>query len=240
MNFTKHIPNALTCCNLLCGCLGILNMTEGRPSFLIEWFPSPLEATAYFVWAACIFDFLDGFAARALKVSSPIGKELDSLADVVSFGVLPAFLMYSFLRGSVNADSGLHYLPMLAFLIVICSALRLAIFNIDETQKDSFSGLPTPANALFITALPFLQGLSFLFNPLMLSVITIFFSVLMVSRLELFALKFKNFTWRDNQIRFIFLALALVLILFLGKGAIALSILLYIVLSLIGKALKLA
>lgn len=241
MNFTKHIPNALTCCNLLCGCLGILNMTEGRLPFLSKLFQSPLETTAYFVWAACIFDFLDGFAARALKVSSPIGKELDSLADVVSFGVLPAFMMYSLIKDNAALGSfEQKYLPILALLIAICSALRLAIFNVDETQKDSFCGLPTPANALFITALPFVPDTTFIFNPVALSIITISFSALMVSRLELFALKFKNFSWGDNKIRFTFLALAAVLIAFLGKGAIALSILLYIVLSLISKATKLA
>lgn len=237
MTLSRHIPNLLTCGNLLCGCLGILNMTAYRPQIFASLFNSPAEAACYFVWAACIFDFLDGFAARVLKVSSPIGKELDSLADVVSFGVLPGLTMFILLKDSLGATR-IDYLPILSFLITICAALRLAIFNVDETQKDTFRGVPTPANALLITALPFVPGPAFLLEPVSLAAITIVASVLMVSRIELFALKFKNFTWTDNKIRFVFLLLSAVLIIFLGKGALALSILLYVFLSLISKAVR--
>jgi CDP-diacylglycerol--serine O-phosphatidyltransferase len=215
----KHLPNFLTCCNLVCGCLGIIFLLEERS-----------VPAAYFVWAACLFDFFDGFAARLLKTSSPIGKELDSLADMVSFGVLPSLFMYSLLA----FESPFSYLPYIALLMAVCSALRLAIFNLDETQSDSFKGLPTPANALFITAIPFLDwpAFDFVHSPLVLAVITVIFSVFLVSRFDLFALKFKNFTWSDNQVRFTFLALAVLLLAVLQLTALPLIILLYIALSL--------
>jgi CDP-diacylglycerol--serine O-phosphatidyltransferase len=211
----KHLPNFLTCCNLVCGCLGLIFLWE-----------APHIYTAYFVWAACIFDFFDGFAARMLKVSSPIGKELDSMADMVSFGALPSLFMYK----QLQFESTVEYLPYVALLIAVCSALRLAIFNIDETQSDSFKGVPTPANTLFITGLPFLNypSLDFLFSPVVLTIITIVFSLLLVARFELFALKFKNFTWRDNKVRFTFLLISVFLLVALQFAAIPLIILLYI------------
>src|SRR5690606_17843362 len=129
----RHVPNFLTCCNLICGCVGIVFVLEDRGI-----------PAAYFVWLAGLFDFFDGFAARMLKVTSPIGKELDSLADVISFGVLPSIVMYKMI-GSAS-DSAIF--PYLAFLIAIFSALRLAIFNVDETQRDVFRGLNTPANTI--------------------------------------------------------------------------------------------
>lgn len=215
----RHLPNFLTCCNLICGCLGIIFLWEGQDI--------PI---AYFVWAACLFDFFDGFAARILKTSSPIGKELDSMADMVSFGALPALFMYKMLA----FESPLPYLPYLGILIAVCSAIRLAVFNLDETQSDSFKGLPTPANALFITALPFLDFpvFDFIFTPLVLALITVIFSLLLVSRLDLFALKFKNFTWADNKIRFTFLLLAVLLLATLQWAALPLIIILYLALSL--------
>jgi len=215
----KHLPNLLTCCNLVCGCLGIIFLWEGQHL-----------ATAYFVWAACLFDFFDGFAARILKVSSPIGKELDSMADMVSFGALPALFMYKLLA----FESPLPYLPYLGILIAICSGIRLAVFNLDETQSDSFKGLPTPANALFITGITFLQDsfFDFLFSPWVLAVITIIFSLLLVSRIDLFALKFKNFDWTTNKLRFTFLILSVLLLAVLHVAAVPLIIILYIVLSL--------
>lgn len=215
----KHIPNFLTCCNLVCGCLGIIFLFEGSE-----------VPTAYFVVAACVFDFFDGFAARLFKANSPIGKELDSLADMVSFGALPALLMYKTL--AVEPPS--LYLPYLGLLIAVCSALRLAKFNIDETQSDSFKGLPTPANAIFITTLPFLTQPVFYIahNPIVLSAITILFSLLLVSRFDLFALKFKNFKWADNKIRFTFLILSVFLVALLHWAALPVIILLYIAMSL--------
>jgi CDP-diacylglycerol--serine O-phosphatidyltransferase len=181
--------------------------------------------------AACIFDFFDGFAARLFKANSPIGKELDSLADMVSFGALPALLMYKTLALSSPTSS---YLPYIGLLIAVCSALRLAKFNIDETQSDSFKGLPTPANAIFITTLPFLTQPVFeaIHQPIVLSIITIIFSLFLVSRFDLFALKFKNFSWADNKTRFTFLLFSVFLVAFLHWAALPLLILLYIAMSL--------
>lgn len=219
MKLLKHIPNTLTCLNLLCGCIGIV--------FVLEGYPVP---AAYFVWAACVFDFFDGFAARWLKASSPIGKELDSLADMVSFGVLPSVMMYSWL----GKESDHAYLPFIAFTIAIFSALRLAKFNIDERQTTSFIGLPTPANALFLTALPFLPESILIFTQQtwVLVAIILVFSLLLVAEIELFALKFKSFGWRGNELRFAFLGIALILIVVLNKSSLPAIILLYVLLSL--------
>ena len=216
---TQHIPNFLTCCNLFCGCLGIVFVLEGRE-----------VPAAYFVWIACVFDFFDGFAARMLNVSSPIGKELDSLADMVSFGLLPSLVIYKMLSLS-NAPA---YFPYIAFSIAIFSALRLAIFNLDERQSDSFRGLPTPANALFLTALPLLTGIVgiIVYEWWVLGLIAVVSSYLLVSGIELFALKFKNFSWHDNKVRFTFLALAVLLLALLKLAAIPVIILLYIAVSL--------
>ena len=210
----------------MCGCLGIVYCLEERN-----------VPAAYFVWAAAFFDFLDGFAARMLKVISPIGKELDSLADMVSFGLLPSLVMYKML----GASSPSSWLPYLGFFIAVCSALRLAIFNVDETQRDSFKGLNTPANTLFITSLPLLHGQvgSWLYQDWVLILITITFSLLLVSRIEIFAFKFKDFSWKYNKVRFTFIAVSVLLLVLLGKIALPLLILLYIVFSLVGKALKL-
>jgi CDP-diacylglycerol---serine O-phosphatidyltransferase len=215
----RHLPNFLTCCNLLCGCFGIVFLLEGRDI-----------PAAYFVWAACVFDFFDGFVARLLKVSSPIGKELDSLADMVSFGLLPAIVMYDLLKGSEH-----QYVPYIGFMIAVFSALRLAIFNVDETQRDSFKGLPTPANTIFITALPLAIGAGYgwINNEFILIAITVLFSLLLVSRIELFALKFKSFSWNDNQLRFIFLGLSLVLLFILKALALPIIIILYVLISLL-------
>jgi len=215
----RHLPNFLTCCNLVCGCLGVVFCLEGRP-----------VPAAYFVWVAGAFDFFDGFAARKLHVSSPIGKELDSLADMVSFGLLPSLVMYKLIGSSTQ----LEWLPYIAFMIAVFSALRLAIFNVDETQSDSFKGLNTPSNTLFITSLPLIstQVGDWLYTPWMLVIITIVFSLLMVSRLEFFAFKFKNFSWADNKIRFTFLLVSVLLLAVLHLVAIPLIILLYIALSL--------
>ena len=216
----RQLPNFLTCCNLLCGALGILYLFKGDDEYPI----------AYFVLAAGIFDFLDGLVARALKVHSPIGKELDSLADVISFGLLPSFFMYAM----IGDQSSSNFLPYIAFLIVVCSAVRLAIFNIDEKQTDSFKGLPVPANALFLTGLSFLSfdRWQFIFHPVALCIITVVFSLLLVSRIDLFALKFKDFTWRSNKIRFTFLFCSVLLLVSLNFAAIPLIIILYIFFSL--------
>lgn len=219
----SFLPNFLTCCNLICGCLGIIFLWEDQS-----------VPTAYFVWAACLFDFLDGLAARMLKISSPIGKQLDSLADGVSFGALPALFMYKLLA----FESPMPYLPYIGLLIAVCSAIRLAVFNLDESQSDSFKGLPTPANAIFITALPFLDYpvFDFIYSPLVLAIITLIFSMLLISRIDLFALKFKSFGWAENKIRFTFLLLSVLLFAAFKLAALPLIIILYIALSLGSRA----
>ncbi len=222
----RHLPNFLTCCNLVCGCFGIVFCLENRD-----------VPAAYFVLAAGVFDFFDGFAARWLKVTSPIGKELDSLADMISFGLLPSIVMYKMIGAAT--DNSLQ--PYTAFLIAVCSALRLAVFNVDETQHDSFKGLNTPANTIFITSLPFVTGFigGLIQQTWVLISITIVFSLFMVSRIDIMAFKFKDFSWANNKLRFTFLALAVLLLALLGKSALSLVILIYIAFSLVGKALKL-
>jgi CDP-diacylglycerol--serine O-phosphatidyltransferase len=226
MKLYKHLPNALTCGNLLCGCFGIVYCLENRD-----------VPSAYFIWMAGIFDFFDGFAARWLKVTSSIGKELDSLADMVSFGLLPSLVMYKMM---VSVSSH-EWLPYTAFIIAICSALRLAIFNVDETQTENFKGLNTPANSIFISSLVFLpkELTSVVIQEWVLLVIAVVFSLLMVSRIDILAFKFKDFTWKKNKLRFTFLSLALLLLLGGGKAVVSLIILFYIAFSLVGKAFRL-
>lgn len=231
MSVRKHIPNFITCLNMACGCVAIA-FTFGN-----------LYIAAYFIAAAALFDFLDGMFARWLNVKSEIGKQLDSLSDVVSFGVAPAFIIGLMILNSVKDDielSNFYYfyqaLPFTAVLIPVFSALRLARFNIDESQSNSFRGLPTPANGLFLASLPFLMDLfpEFL-NPWILIGVIIVFSFLLVSPLRMFALKFKSFSWKENMLRYFFLGLSLLLLIFLQYTAVPLIIIFYILLSIINK-----
>jgi CDP-diacylglycerol--serine O-phosphatidyltransferase len=204
------------------GCLGILAIVKNWP-----------VPGAYFVWAACLFDFFDGFAARWLKVTSAIGKELDSLADLVSFGVLPAFILFQYF-----SEAGAHTIwASVSFLVAVFSALRLAKFNIDPNQSDSFIGLPTPANALFISALHFLPTpwFGWIHQPGVLICITVLFAGLLVSPLPLFALKFKSWRWADNKLRFTFLLLSVLFVIVAREAGIALVIALYILLSILSR-----
>lgn len=210
MSLLRHLPNALTCCNLLCGVLGILFIKEIEP--------------IWFIGLACVFDFLDGFVARLLKVSSPIGKELDSLADMVTFGVLPSLYWFYLIE-----DDKLRFV---ALLIAVCSAIRLAKFNVDERQVDGFIGVPTPANALFLGTFPFLYT-DFQVPQGAAIAITLLFSFLMVSPLGMFSLKFKRFGWKGNELRFTFLIGAVLLIGIFQVAGVALAIILYILASLI-------
>lgn len=225
MNIKKHIPNALTCCNLLSGCVGVVAAFQGE-----------LILATYMIWLAGLFDFLDGFVARILKVSSPIGGELDSLADMVTFGFLPASMLFTLIqRNEVE-----FWLPYLAFVIAIFSALRLAKFNVDTRQTDAFIGLPTPANAFFISSFPLILAysnlpLEFINTPGFLIGSSFVLSFLLVAELPLFALKFKNFSWADNKTKYIFLITSVVLIILLKFVAIPLIIILYVLLSLFNR-----
>jgi CDP-diacylglycerol--serine O-phosphatidyltransferase len=247
MNIKKHIPNVLTCCNLLCGVIGI-QMVVGLDIDFIN-LRYGLHGAIFCILLASVFDFLDGFAARLLNVSSPIGKELDSMADMVSFGVLPGFMMFQMTFVSVsdkliniNSDNViLNYggcIAFIAFLIPVFSAIRLAKFNVDTRQSDVFIGLPTPANTLFIAGLAYIYTqennfLSFLVSPISLIVLSIFLSYLLIAELPLIALKFKSFGWLDNRMRYVLIISSILLLAILNFTAIPLIIILYIILSLI-------
>lgn len=217
----KHIPNAITCANLFSGCIGIVFAFNGD-----------LFTAAYFVLLSGIFDFFDGMAARLLHVKSAIGKELDSLADMVSFGFLPGVVMFQLLKAS---DFSSAYLPYLGFIITIFSALRLAKFNIDERQTEEFIGLNTPMNTLFIVSLPFIAQdyPAVIGSSILLLAIIAINSFLLVSEIRIFSLKFKQLTWAKNKFKFIFLILAAVLIAFLRFTAIPFVLVLYIALSIL-------
>lgn len=178
----------------------------------------------YLIWLAMVFDFADGLAARLLNVKSAIGKELDSLADMVTFGVLPSLLMFLM----IGEKTDIAWLPFIAFLIAVFSALRLAKFNIDTRQEENFIGLPTPANALLISSLIFFYGSIPLW---LLLAIAIVFSLLLTAEIPLFSLKMKSLKWGGNEIRYIFLLITILLVLFLHLAALPFTIITYILLS---------
>ncbi|WP_199140751.1 CDP-diacylglycerol--serine O-phosphatidyltransferase [Pedobacter sp. ASV12] len=215
----KHIPNAITCANLFSGCIGIVFAFSGD-----------LFTAAYFVLLSGIFDFFDGMVARLLNVKSAIGKELDSLADMVSFGFLPGVVMFQLLKTS---DFSSAYLPYLGFIITVFSALRLAKFNIDERQTEEFIGLNTPMNTLFIVSLPFIAQdyPAVIGSSILLLAITAINSFLLVSEIKIFSLKFQQMSWAKNKFKFIFLILSAVLIAFLRFTAVPFVLVLYIALS---------
>ena len=228
----KHIPNTITLCNLICGCIAAYMALQ----------PEPQYATAfYFIIGGAVFDFFDGFAARLLHVSSPLGKELDSLADDITFGMAPAAIVFAMLRQTVPAivPEG-HWaataLPFAAFLIAAFSALRLAKFNLDERQATSFIGLPTPANALFWGALATAAHTHIVTTPwaawaLLAGVVAS--SLILVAEVPMFALKFKHFGWKGNALRYTFLIVSAALIISFGLVAVALAVVLYVLLSLL-------
>ena len=227
---TRYIPNTITCLNLFSGCIACLMAFETK-----------YELAFCFIILSAVFDFLDGMFARVLKAYSNIGKELDSLADDISFGFAPALLVFSLFREVHYPEflSGAENIfPFTAFLIAVFSALRLAKFNVDERQTSSFIGLPVPANALFWSSLivgsrDFLLSESF--NAVYLFVLVIVFSLLLVSEIPMFSLKFKNLTWKDNKISFIFLLVCIPLLLWLRISGFAAVIVWYIILSILTK-----
>jgi CDP-diacylglycerol---serine O-phosphatidyltransferase len=232
----KHVPNFITSLNLAAGFMAVIFAANGD-----------VISASWLILAAMIFDFLDGFSARLLKSYSEIGKELDSLADVVSFGVAPALIIYQLLVNSVSSTSSAssNDLPFSIFVIrsipvimPVCAALRLAKFNTDTTQTISFKGLPTPANALAVISLIIADRYtdSTIFDcltgsPAALIIFTLFLSLLMVSRLPLLSLKFSNLKFSGNEGRFILIGLVLVSFLILGPGAAPLIIPFYITAS---------
>lgn len=224
----RNIPNALTSCNLLSGCIATHMAFQGNYTWAFV-----------FIIIGATFDFFDGMAARLLHVVSPIGKELDSLADDVTFGVAPAAVAFS-LFGEVHYPAFLQplagFMPYTAFLIAVFSALRLAKFNIDVRQATSFIGMPTPANALFWSSLvvgehEFLTSGSF--NACYLFVLVVVMSLLLVAEIPMFSLKFKDLTWSHNKTSYIFLIVCIPLILLFRWSGFAAVIVWYVILSLL-------
>jgi CDP-diacylglycerol--serine O-phosphatidyltransferase len=231
MNLKRHIPNLFTCLNLFCGCLALLAIAD-----LQLWIAS------YLIFIAAFFDLMDGMTARILNAHSPIGKQLDSLADVVSFGIVPSLIMVGLLSHEepVHAISFLsHPISFLPFIIAICSALRLAKFNIDTRQTDSFIGLPTPASSIFVASLPLIlrndvfELESIIYNPVFIIIISIVLSLLLISEIPLFAIKFKNYSWKDNSFQYILIFISVILLAIFKFAAMPLIIFFYILLSLI-------
>ena len=224
----RHVPNFITCLNLFSGCVGIVFAFQGE-----------LVIAGYAILAAAILDFFDGMVARLLKAYSEIGKELDSLADVISFGVLPSVIIYQLFLQSPQVGNISQYLNFSAFLIAIFSALRLAKFNIDERQAENFIGLPTPANALLIASLPMILAQenwffsAYILNPFFLFIFSLGMSILLVTEIPLISLKFKNLKINDNLFRYILVVSGIVLILIFKFAAVPLIVFIYILLSLI-------
>lgn len=225
---TRHIPNTVTCCNLICGCIASVMAFQARYDMAI-----------IFIIIGAVFDFFDGMLARLFKVSGPLGKELDSLADDITFGFAPSVIVFSLFK-EVHYPEFLQsiadFIPYTAFLISAFSALRLGKFNIDPRQSTSFIGMPTPANALFWGSLV-VGGHDFLvsesFNAIYLFALVILMSYLLIAEIPMFSLKFKNLTWKDNKVSYIFLLVCIPLLIIFRISGFAAIILWYILLSLI-------
>jgi len=240
MKFRHNIPNFLTLCNLSAGVVSITLVLQGN----MVW-------AALFIFIAGLFDFLDGMAARVLDARSELGKQLDSLADVVSFGVAPGVIVFTLLsagcEGSCNILERMHITPYFALLIPVMSAIRLAKFNIDLRQEENFIGMPTPANAVFFASIPLVLFAGHQFYPLIrlefladffantrsLAILTVLMSYLLISDIRMFSLKFKTMGWKGNEPRYLFLVLTALLLVMFSVGGIPLSILCYFLLSLV-------
>ena len=245
MNIKKHIPNLLTLGNLLCGTIATIFAVQGEFVF-----------AALLVISGVLFDFLDGFAARLLHVSGELGKQLDSLADMVTSGVVPGIIMFRLLQdenvfmndNDLNSLEQFSFnlndvLPFLGLLLTLGACYRLAKFNIDTRQSDSFIGLPTPAMSLFVISLPLIQEYSpidfvqnIIANNYFLIAVTLVLTYLMNAELPLFSLKFKEYSFKNNVIKYLFLVVSLCMIIFLQYLSIPLIILLYVILSIFSNA----
>jgi len=241
LSIYKHIPNLITLGNLLFGIIAILLAFGGN-----------LTSASFCIICSALLDFLDGLLARFLKVNSNLGKQLDSLSDLISFGLAPSVIVFQMLyhiesgaffkTASGNIEEyTVYFWPYIAFLIPLFSAYRLAKFNIDNRQSDFFIGLPTPANALFFVSLPFIlkydDGIicNFLYKKEVIIVVIVVFCILMISELKLISFKFNSFQWPANKYRYTLIITSLVLLLLLGFEAIPIILILYIVLSIINK-----
>lgn len=250
MSLKKHIPNIVTLLNLFCGSIAVIFAVYNN-----------FVAAAIFVFLGIFFDFFDGLLARKLNVQSPLGIQLDSLADMVTSGLVPGIVMFKLLSIAVDTPYFIEssdvwtssmqwtgfkisWIPLIGLLIPLASAYRLAKFNVDEDQQSYFKGLPTPANALLIISLPLIMEFqnsdlmnATIVNKWFLIGMTLVSCYLLNSHIKLFALKFKNFGFKDNAVRYVFLILTMVLLVLLHFAAIPIIILSYIVLSLISESL---
>jgi len=244
----KQIPNIITSLNLLCGCVAIMFAVSGD-----------LVSASFFAFAGIFLDFFDGLAARVLNAQSQVGLQLDSLADVVTSGVLPGIVMVQLLSEALtgtsldisvifsdtaNSTSTESYLPFIGLLIAVASGYRLAKFNVDTRQTASFIGLPVPANTLLILSLPLIisfqaskQITEVILTPWFLIIITLVSCVLLNAEIPLFGLKFKTWNFKDNAVRYLFLIASILLLVVLKFIAIPIIIFLYILVSLFWKPL---
>ena len=227
MNIKAQIPNLFTMLNLFCGCVALVMVADYKYEFAF-----------YSVCLGIFFDFFDGFFARKFGVAGPLGVQLDSLADMVTSGVVPGFVMLCLL--SNKNYSTFNYLPYVGFIITLGACYRLAKFNIDERQSDSFIGLPTPANALFITSLPLIIVnftdtivAEYLCNNWVLLTITFLSTYIMNAEIPLFSLKIKDFSFAKYKLQIFFLAISVLMLIFLQILAVPLIILIYVLLSVI-------
>ena len=229
LTIKKQIPNLITLLNLFSGCIALVYATK-----------SNFEFAFYFVCLGIFFDFFDGFFARLFKVSSPLGLELDSLADMVTSGVVPGYVMFSMLTSSQHEITANSLFAYLGFIVTLGSCYRLANFNVDTRQTDSFIGLPTPANALFILSLPLVLQyseslfiLELLTNQWMLIAIVVGSAYVLNAEIPLFSLKLKKFNLKDNLLQIVFLLFSFLLVLFFHFGGVPLTILFYVLLSIV-------
>ena len=226
----RHLPNFFTCLNLLCGFLALVVVFHKDEELFVF--------ASFLIGLAAFFDFMDGFSARLLNQYSDFGKELDSLADMVTFGVVPGAIMYQLIMGTMPEADGVG-VALLAAAIPLCSALRLAKFNIAPDNPDYFVGMPTPANALFIGSLPLVLEYdaygfaTYLGNDILLLVITLVLSLLLISPIKMFSLKFHDWAWTNNQIRYIYLIICLGFIVAFHVTAIPFIVVLYVLLSMV-------
>jgi CDP-diacylglycerol--serine O-phosphatidyltransferase len=239
MNLKKHIPNLFTLGNLFCGTLATMAAVERY-----------YEAAALLVIIGIVFDFFDGFLARILKVQGELGKQLDSLADMVTSGVVPGILMFRFYEDTIqHGDTELSSMGISmafsAFILTLAAGYRLAKFNIDTRQSESFIGLPTPAMSLFVISLPIIYeyttiefAKNLVFNNYFLVSVSLILSFLMNANLPLFSLKFKSFGFKENIVKYIFLLASLVMIATLQYLSVPLIIILYVVLSIVNNMIK--
>ena len=229
----KHIPNIITLINLFCGCIAIVHVSNSN--FLMAF---------CFVSLGIFFDFFDGFFARLFNVSAPLGLQLDSLADMVTSGVVPGYAMFKMLE-SFSSENYNQYLPYFGFVITLGACYRLAKFNIDTRQSDSFIGLPTPANALFILSLPLISQSFYddnlsaiVFNSFVLMFITVLSAFVMNAEIPLFSLKIKGFDFKKYRLQISFVLVSTFLILYFLALGVALTILLYVLLSVLNNLIS--